>query len=87
MIDALSLGIIGMVLILFAFILNEKNGSINTETIEYNGINSLGSLLLLYYAYETNSIPFIVLNAVWFLVAGLKIFKILNLKNIIHKRA
>ena len=87
MIDALVLGIIGMALILLAFVLNETKKSINTDTIEYNLINAVGSLFLLYYAYATNSIPFIVLNAVWFLVANLKIVKLLNLKNVVHKRA
>ena len=87
MIDALILGIVGMALILVAFILNETKKSVNTDTIGYNGINALGSLLLLYYAYSTNSMPFIVLNAVWFLVASLKIVKLTASKNIVHKRA
>ena len=87
MIDALILGIVGMALILIAFILNETKKTVNTDTIEYNLINAVGSLLLLYYAYSTNSIPFIVLNAVWFLVATLKIVKLITSKNIVHKRA
>ena len=81
MIDALILGIIGMALILIAFILNETKKSVNTDTIEYNLINAVGSFLLLYYAYSTNSMPFIVLNAVWFLVATLKIVKLISNKN------
>ncbi|MCK4967535.1 MAG: hypothetical protein KAS12_00645 [Candidatus Aenigmarchaeota archaeon] len=85
MIDALILGIAGMALILIAFVLDETDGPIDRDSISYNSLNIAGAFLLLYYAYAIDSIPFLILNAVWFLVATLKLVKLSE--NIIHKRA
>lgn len=76
MID-LYLGIIGMVCILTAFILNEFVKSYNANTLVFNLINLVGSGLLIYYAYTLQSIPFLILNGVWFATA---VFKISTLK-------
>ena len=72
----LGLGIIGMTLILVAFVLDEFK-KIRTDSVQYNLINIIGSGLLLYYAYTLQSIPFLVLNGIWFLVAGYKIVRII----------
>ena len=76
---AFILGIIGMVCILVAFILDEfSNKKFNQDTIQYNVLNMFGALLLTYYAFSLMSWPFIILNLVWFLSAGLKLVHILK---------
>jgi hypothetical protein len=74
----LIIGIFGMLLILIAFILDEFVDKFNQNTVQYNLTNILGSGLLTYYAFTLNSIPFIILNVVWFLAAGYKLFKIIQ---------
>ena len=70
----LILGITGMVLILVAFVLNEFK-KLNSSSGQYNALNLVGSGLLIYYAYALHGIPFLILNVIWFLVAGYKIVK------------
>ena len=77
MLDAFTTGIIGMALILIAFVLDETNGPIDRDSVQYNALNALGAALLLYYAHSIESIPFLVLNSIWLLVAVLKLMKIL----------
>ena len=72
----LIIGIIGMFFILVAFIFDEFNKRWNQETIRYNLTNLIGSGMLIYYSYTLSSIPFIILNVVWFMVAGYKLIKI-----------
>ena len=72
----LIIGIIGMFFILVAFIFDEFNKKWNQETVKYNLTNLIGSAMLIYYAYALSSIPFIILNLVWFMVAGYKLIKI-----------
>ena len=62
------IGISGMVLILFAFFMNQTNRWKNKD-LSYDAVNLLGSLLLLIYALPPLSYPFIVLNGVWALVS------------------
>ncbi len=85
MIDVIVFGILGMALILIAFVLDEIGGSLSRDSVEYNALNIFGALLLSYYAYSIGSTPFLVLNSVWFLVAAIKLGKLS--KNIIHKGA
>jgi len=68
-------GIIGVVCILVAFLLDEFS-KINTKTVSYNLLNILGSGLLMYYAYTLESWPFVALNAVWLVAAVIKLIKI-----------
>ena len=72
----LLIGITGMILILAAFILDEFYKKWNQNTIRYNLVNLLGSGLLLYYAVALQSWPFIILNGVWLITAGIKLAKI-----------
>ena len=72
----LAIGILGMVGILIAFIMDEFYKKWNQETIRYNLTNLIGAGLLIYYAYSLTSWPFMILNAVWFIVAGYKLIKI-----------
>lgn len=74
----LIIGTIGMFFILAAFILDEFVRKFNQDTIQYNALNIAGSLLLIYYAFSLNSLPFIILNIVWFTVASFKIIRLIK---------
>jgi hypothetical protein len=73
--DPLIIGIGGMSLILLAFILNQLRVW-TSDNLYYDITNLLGSLLLFYYSYTLESIPFLILNTVW---------AIFSLKDIIIK--
>ena len=73
---SLVAGIIGVVCILIAFILDEFYQKLNSGTVSYNLLNIMGSGLLMYYAYTLQSWPFVALNAVWLMAAGIKLIKI-----------
>lgn len=60
----LLLGIIGMALILLAFLLNQI-GTWTQQMIRYDLCNFIGSLLLVLYAYDGKAWPFLILNGVW----------------------
>ena len=68
----LILGLLGMALILTAFILEEFFKKFNPNTLKFNLLNLFGSLLMSYYAYSIFAWPFLVLNLVWFCTAGYK---------------
>ncbi len=69
-------GIIGVVCILIAFLLDEFYQKFNSETVIYNLLNIFGSGLLMYYAYTLQSWPFVALNAVWLIAAAVKLIRI-----------
>lgn len=69
-------GIVGVVCILIAFLLDEFYKKFNAETVHYNLLNIFGSGLLTYYAYTLESWPFVALNAVWLSAAVIKLTKI-----------
>ena len=62
------IGFIGMVMILFAFIMNQTHRWKDTS-LQYDIVNAVGSLLLIIYALFLESIPFLVLNGIWALVS------------------
>ena len=72
----IAFGIVGMLSILTAFILDEFYEKFNQDTIGYNALNIFGAGSLTYYAFTLNSWPFLILNIVWFIVAGIKLVKI-----------
>ena len=74
----LILGIVGMLLILIAFILNEVNSKYNEDSVFNNVLNIIGSALLIYYAFVLAGWPFLVLNLVWLSVAAWKTTKLLQ---------
>ena len=74
----LIIGLVGMFLILIAFILEEFEKKFTSENIYYNFLNLLGSLLLIIYAYTLRGWPFLILNGVWFLAASVKTIEILR---------
>ncbi len=74
----LLIGIIGMLFILTAFVLDEFVKKFNQNTVPYNVANILGSGMLLYYAVAISSWPFIILNMVWLVAAVVKIVGIVR---------
>ena len=73
---SLLAGIVGVVCILVAFLLDEFYDKINAETMPSNLLNIVGAGLLVYYAYALQSWPFVALNAVWLIAAGVKLVNI-----------
>lgn len=62
------IGLVGASLILIAFVMNQfKYWS--SESLFYDLINLIGSGILIYYSWLLSSLPFMILNLVWFLVA------------------
>ncbi len=64
----LLVGLAGMFIILFAFIMNQIH-KWKDDFLIYDGFNVFGSLLLIVYAVLINSYPFLILNGVWFAVS------------------
>ena len=62
------IGISGMVLILFAFFMNQTNRWKNSS-LSYDLINLIGSVFLIIYAIPPRAWPFIILNGVWAFVS------------------
>ena len=61
-------GVTGAFIILVTFMLNQS-GKLSAESRSYDIANAAGSLILVTYAFMLNSIPFIILNGVWFVVS------------------
>lgn len=74
------LGIFGATLILIGFAMNQF-GIWKTTSISYDSINLAGGLVLIYYAVLIESLPFIILNGVWTLVAFRDVVKFLLKKD------
>ncbi|NQV91760.1 hypothetical protein HQ489_04770 [Candidatus Woesearchaeota archaeon] len=70
------IGLLGMLLILIAFLLDEFSKKIHHKSLYFNLLNIFGSLFLMYYAYTLNSIPFMILNGVWFIASIVKLYYI-----------
>ena len=81
----LIIGIIGMALILVAFVLDEFFKKFDQNTISYNLFNIIGAGLLVFYAFSLKGWPFVFLNSIWVIAAGIKLVKILRKKNIKRK--
>lgn len=80
----LIIGIIGMFLILIAFILDEFVKKFNQNTVQYNAVNIFGSGMLLYYAFSIVSWPFVILNLVWMVAALVKLVRIMKKQKLNH---
>ena len=76
----LVIGILGMLCILAAFCLEEFAKHTRNESLEYNILNFAGAILLLAYAWGPRLWPFILLNAIWAVVALVKTAQILSRK-------
>lgn len=64
----LLIGTVGAALLLIAFTL-EKFELLQNNSFEYNMLNFIGAALLTWYALILNSVPFIVLEGIWALIA------------------
>ncbi|HIH11264.1 TPA: hypothetical protein HA241_03680 [Candidatus Woesearchaeota archaeon] len=74
-----AIGILGMILIVIAFLLEEfSTYTQNTRT--YNYLNIFGSAFLIYYGISLQGWPFVVLNSIWFIAAVIKLWKIFHRK-------
>jgi len=73
------IGIIGMMCILTGFLLNQVQ-KWKHDSIEYDTINLVGSVLLTVYSVNLNSMPFFILNTVWAAVSLKDIYKFVKLK-------
>lgn len=62
------IGIAGMTLILMFFFLNQIK-KISQDSLTYDLGNFLGAGLLSFYAFQINSIPFLILNLIWSFIA------------------
>lgn len=80
MIELVS-GIVGMFLILLAFLMNQFHRW-KTDSLIYDLVNVIGSLLLMVYAIFLNSYPFIILNLIWLLFSLRDVF--LDIKSHSH---
>lgn len=66
-------GIVGMALILLCFFMSQS-GRWSISSVRYDGLNFLGSVLLVIYAIPPLSWPFIILNGIWALVSLKDVF-------------
>jgi len=62
------IGVVGAIVILVAFFLNETH-RISDDDLIYDCLNLVGTLFLVIYAIELKSLPFLILNSIWFVVA------------------
>ena len=67
MID-LFFGLLGMISILIAFFMNQTHRW-STDSLNYDGLNLLGGILLSIYAIMIISIPFLILNLIWMIIS------------------
>jgi hypothetical protein len=63
------IGSIGVALLLAAFFAN-ITGRLRSDSVVYSGINLIGALLSCLASYMINYLPFVVLEAVWAIVAA-----------------
>ncbi len=70
------IGLVGMLCILVAFVLDEFWKKFNQETVQYNVLNIVGAGMLVYYGFVIKGWPFVMLNFVWCMAAMVKLEKI-----------
>lgn len=62
------IGTSGAFIVLFAFLMSQFK-IWNQDSLKYDFLNFLGSLLLVIYAILLKSYPFLILNTIWGLVS------------------
>ncbi|MBU0506507.1 MAG: hypothetical protein ABII18_06310 [bacterium] len=70
---------IGLGCLLLGFLLNTMH-KIGRDSYFYNGLNLVGGLVLAYYSFCISSIPFLILQIIWALVALWGIIKLIYKK-------
>jgi hypothetical protein len=82
MIDIFSLaGWIGMVLLVISYFLL-SNKKLKFNSLAYHLMNLFGAIGIAVSAFVTKSWPSVILNIIWFIIAGFSIYKIANTKPI-----
>ena len=76
---AVIIGVIGMIFLLTAFALNLFK-KVTQDSLIYNLFNIIGAGLLAYYAYALDSVPFLILEAIWILFAVYKLIFLIKEK-------
>ncbi len=74
------IGLVGMLCILVAFVLDEFWRKFNQETVEYNLLNIFGAGMLVYYGFVIKGWPFVILNAIWSAAAMVKLLRVVGIK-------
>jgi large-conductance mechanosensitive channel len=74
MIEPILIGIIGASSILISFFLDLFDIIEETSKL-YLGLNIFGGLILSYYAFLENVIPFLILNIIWTIISIVKLIK------------
>lgn len=64
----LLIGIMGMTLVLMAFMLNNVNKWKSSDFM-YDFTNLVGSASLAYYAFSLKSYPFLIVNSIWGIIS------------------
>ena len=60
----LLLGIVGMCMLLFTFLMSQTQ-KMSQNDLKYDALNALGALLLVIYGIHGEAWPFVILNTVW----------------------
>ena len=68
------IGVAGGSILLIAFIANEFK-KLSADSFIYEGLNLIGGFLLAWYAVLLHSVPFIILESIWALVAFRNVLK------------
>jgi|CXWL01.1.fsa_nt_gi hypothetical protein len=63
-----TIGVLGAGLLLVAFVANQF-GKLNARSFLYDILNFVGAGLLVWYAILLDSLPFLILEGIWALVA------------------
>jgi hypothetical protein len=71
------LGWSGGVLLIVAYGLNSYN-VIPSQSVSYQGINFIGSIMLAYYTYKKKAFPNVALNLIWAVIALIAILSIVR---------
>jgi type II secretory pathway pseudopilin PulG len=70
------IGIVGIIVLITAFYLNNfKKKKVRRRKL-YNGLNLIGSLLLAYYSFTTQTWLFVALNLIWAAIALYFVYQI-----------
>ncbi|TSC81252.1 MAG: Uncharacterized protein G01um101419_844 [Parcubacteria group bacterium Gr01-1014_19] len=62
------IGSVGAAIILLAFYLSQTR-KLNQDSLWYDALNLFGSGILVAYSILLSSVPFLLLNGVWFLIS------------------
>ena len=75
----LFVGIVGMALLLVAFVLNQA-GRWHRGSLHYDATNLAGAILLVIYAVSLAAWPFVILNTIWLLYSAKDVIQSLQRK-------